>query len=111
MATIFSVLDAIRHRSGMFLRETESFWDLHVFLIGYCAATHVHGVQDDEVEGDFLDDFGAYLCDRFGWPAEFVGIGGVAKHHADKTTLWAHLFSLFDDFRADLARKRSQQPG
>lgn len=35
----------------------------------------------------------------------------VEMTHKGPETVWEYLFSLIDDFRADLAHKRSQQPG
>jgi hypothetical protein len=111
MGSVFKALERLRFRSGMYLGESESMLRLELFIVGYSVAVLEHEVRDEEEVQDFRREFRDYLHTRLGWMPDSGPFAAVEMTHKGPETVWEYLFSLIDDFRADLARKRSQQPG
>ncbi|WP_224368987.1 hypothetical protein [Hyalangium versicolor] len=103
MATIFEFLKRVEQRPGMFLYADEEDWELQfrnlkMLLIGYEQALWNHKL--DEPGRDFLDQFGAYLFEKYGWSSSSGPIAAILREtpspHEAWRTFWREVWAFRD---------------
>src|SRR6478735_7484297 len=78
MASVFELLEEIEKQPGIFLgwstaERGEQLRDLETLLIGYGHAVERHGI--DDAGATFMQSFGVFLRERYGWSAAIGPIG------------------------------------
>lgn len=94
---VFDVLDQIRLRPGMWVRQG-GLRDLEAMLHGYGVALLVHGVAESSAfssNGPFTE----WLADRRGWSMSCGWAAAIEQNAGDMDPL-AVFFDLLDEFRS-----------
>jgi hypothetical protein len=93
---VFDLLDHIRERTGMYLRDS-SLKELETLLWGYYTALRTHGIVEDVPEMGL--HFHNWLWNREGFPSA-IGWGTVLDDkYSDRDTAIAKLFEYVDEYR------------
>ncbi|WP_336159039.1 hypothetical protein [Amycolatopsis sp. VC5-11] len=93
---VHEVLDEIRLRPGMWLRQ-RSLQDLQSILFGYSVALDVHGCDEEFALGP-AGPFAQWIEARYGWPMA-AGWAVAIEGHADDEEPLNVFFRLLDEYR------------
>jgi hypothetical protein len=105
MESIFTLLEKIRERPGMFVGATEHDPRLRLtalahLLNGYAIAVGVHQVT--EPVRDFPRAFRDYLRESRGWDGSGGAVDAVARAARNDADAWELFFALAEEFRATI---------
>jgi len=103
MASVFELLEEIEKQPGIFLgwstaERGEQLRDLETLLIGYGHAVERHGI--DDAGATFMQSFGVFLRERYGWSAAIGPIGAIRDHATNDSVAWDMFWKLLREFRA-----------
>src|SRR5262245_35937231 len=96
---VFSWLDHVRARPGMYLRDGCSLRDLETLLGGYYAGLGMHGIVEDVPQMSV--HFRSWLYYRTGWSCNCGWAFAIEQHHCPKDAdkALATFFRLVDEYR------------
>ncbi|MGW7449545.1 hypothetical protein [Kitasatospora sp. NPDC054795] len=101
---IYDVLEQVRQRPGMFVRNG-SLDDLGLLFSGYGLALRIHGV-DERFDFDPVGPFQQWLCWTRGWPMSLSWYQFIERNAGVVPPLEA-FFQLLDEWRASVAAENS----
>jgi hypothetical protein len=93
---VFSWLDDVRQRPGMWLRE-RGLRDLEDLVWGYYAALHAHHL--DEGVPEMTRHFSSWLRLRTGWSLSVGWAKAIERHTSSSDSALERFFTLVDDYR------------
>ena len=111
MRTVFDLLKQIEQRPSMYIgaddERERQLRNLEMLLHGYALALWQHGL--DEPGGDFLQSFGAYLRERFGWSISAGPIAAVLRETGSATDAWRTFWAQVWEFRASVESTQEKE--
>lgn len=106
MASIFDILDAIKHRPSMYVggsneERGEQLRNLDWLLNGYALAVEHHGIQDSP--RDFPRQFAEFLHAKHGWSTASGPVAAIRSNTKSDMEAWEQFFINAEEFRRTLA--------
>ena len=102
MPSVFDLLEEIEKRPNMFLgwgpdERGKQLESLEAILMGYGHAVARHGI--DEPGRNFLQTFGHFLRERYGWSESLGPISEIRVHATSDEDAWQLMWKLIREFR------------
>ncbi|MFJ5924665.1 hypothetical protein ACIQF6_18900 [Kitasatospora sp. NPDC092948] len=108
LQNVYDVLEHVRQRPGMFVRNG-SLDELGLLLSGYGLALRIHGV-DEQFDLDPAGPFAQWLSWTRGWPMVCGWAMAIEQNRGDEPPLEA-FFRLLDEWRVGLAAASNAPAG
>ena len=97
MSGIFEILEKIKVKPGMYIGKA-SVSDLFMFLVGYKTSIRELGIELEQIEADFCDNFQPWLQRRFGVLTVKSWASIIMLQCQDEKDGFYYFFKLLDEF-------------
>ncbi len=97
MAGMFDLLEKIRVRPGMYIGRASAH-DLFIFLEGYSTARHELGIELNQAEIEFYDEFQPWLQKRMKISTSNSWAAMIQLQCANEQEAFKWFFELLDEF-------------